>query len=247
MNSDMKFLSPLPTPIGGIIGTIVKIVKSIAQLFKGTSKEVGKIDSVNDNSTLDNIERVSQVFTGFQQQANIRLLEVERSISDEINYYLDELRQILDDHSGKVKIYGIRLDRIKRYVDKTADGTNGVIRRELSKMISLDNRECVNIMKMIPGSKKEDAMEAFLQHAFKHSINEGIRDLRTKLDEISYESEEEIIGAIQVVQEQSAILKERLETINGSEDKEIEQIKLVEEGYFCIEICELVLKVLVEE
>ena len=161
-----------PVEGGGVFGKVIKAVKWLFGLFKKPSKEVGESDS---NDSLENIERITTIFIDFKEQVHAKAVEIEQAIQEEIGYYVEELHDILSYNDEKVLMYDIHINRISRQIDRISLRVEGVIDNELSKSISLDNFECREIMKMIPGSKKETAMwkgfgemrriHAFARHA----------------------------------------------------------------------------------
>ena len=150
-----------PTGDSGIISKIIKIVKTIVNIFKKPSKEAGNTDSINDNTSLDNIDRIIEIFVDFKEQIRSKATEIENSVELEIRYYSEELHDILSEHSDMVDAYGIRFIRIEKQIDKLAAKVKGSIENEISKKVSLDNVQCREIVKMIPGAQKEQAMNTF--------------------------------------------------------------------------------------
>lgn len=69
--------------------------------------------------------------------------------------------------------------------------------------VSLDNAECRNIMKMIPGAKKENAMIDFLDNMTKEALLACCDGLKENLTEIFDEVEEEVVGAVEKLQKQT--------------------------------------------
>jgi hypothetical protein len=73
---------------------------------------------VNDNSSLENIDRITQIFSDFKDQVHTKALDVENAVGEEVNFYVEELHDILQENSNKVDKYGIRIKRIERQIDK---------------------------------------------------------------------------------------------------------------------------------
>lgn len=226
--------------IGGMIGKIIKIVKTLFGIFKKPSEEAGKIDS---NDSLENIERITQIFADFKEQVHSRAVEVEKAVEDEVNYYVEELHDILTENEEKVVKYGIRTKRIERQIDRISSRVNGTIDNELSKKVSLDNLECKEIVKMIPGAKKESAMAEFLAKAVKGALDVCCSEIHSNLDEIYDDVETEIVGAVELIQKQAEQLQGSFESIDEDNYEETAKNQMINAYYF-IDTCDLVLELL---
>ena len=240
---DKNIISPSIPPInrgGGTIGKIVKAVKKLLGIFKGTSKETGQTES---NDSIENIERVIHIFSCFKEQVHQKSIEIEKSIQNEVGFYLEELHDILSENDDKVIKYGIQTKRIERSIDRISSRVNGTIDNELSKRISMDNNECKNIMKMIPGSKKEAAMNDFLIKSIKEVLNICCTEMHTSLDDIYDDVEIEVIGAVYSIQKQIEKLQESLSYIEETNYEETARTQL-QKAYYCKEVCDLVTELL---
>lgn len=231
--------SPIGGGDGGIIGKIIKVIKVIKDIFMKPSKEAGKTDSMNDNSSLENINKITEILSDFKEQIHIKLLDVENAVCDEVNFYLEELHDILDENSNKVDKYGINIKRIEREIDRISSSIHGVIDNEISKKVSLDNAECKEILKMIPGLKKEQAMNLFFNQVVKNSLEVCCEKIRSNLDEIYEDVEIEIIGMIESIQKQNELIQESLNSIDKENYEETAKNQMID-AYYLIDVCNLV-------
>ena len=60
-----KILPIFKNGIGQTIGVVIKVIKSLFSTFKESSVEAGNTESINDNSSLDNVDRIIQIFSNF--------------------------------------------------------------------------------------------------------------------------------------------------------------------------------------
>lgn len=242
-NSMGPLISPISGGTGGTIGKIIKVIKTLIGIFGKPSEQTGKRDSINDNSSLENFDRIIQIFTDFKEQVHIEAVEVEKAVEDEVNYYVEELHDILGDNDGKVTKYGINIKRIERQIDKIASRVKGTIDNELSKKVSLDNLECKEIIKMIPGAKKETAMSDFLKKSVNSALEECCFVIHSSLDEIYDDVETEIIGAVESIQKQTEQLQGSLASIDKDNYEETAKKQMIE-AYYLNDICDMVLELL---
>ena len=209
-------------------------------IFKKPSEEAGKTDS---NDSLENIERIIQIFADFKAQVHSKTKEVEKAVEGEISYYAEELQTILLENSEKVTKYGIHIKRIERQINKISIKVKGTIDNELSKKVSLDNKECKEIVKMIPGSKKESAMAEFFSKTVSNALDVCCIELHSTLNEIYDDVEVEIIGAVESIQKQVEQMQESFSAIDEASYEETAKKQMVG-AYYITDVCELVLELL---
>lgn len=225
--------------IGQKIGAVIKVIKSLFSTFKESSVEAGNTDSINDNSSLDNVDRIIQIFSNFKEEVHVRSTEIESSVIQEIDYYVEELNNLLEDNEDKVEKYNINLKRIERRINKISSRIKGVIDNEVSKKISLDNKECKEIVKMIPGAKKESAMNSFFSTCVREALTTCCDEMRSTLDDIYQDVEVEVLGAVDVIQKQNMHLQETYAAVNES-DYEITAKKQMIDAYYLIDTCDMI-------
>lgn len=230
---------PLPPNDGGLIRKIVKAFKMFTRLFKKPSEETGNMDSINDTSSLDNIDRITQIFSDFKEQIHSKTIEVENTVGKEVDFYVEELHNILQDNSEKVDKYNIRIKRIERQIDKISSKVKGTIDNEISKKISLNNTECKNVIKMIPGAKKEDAMNEFLHETVKYALEECCKELRSSLEEIYEDVKQEVIGAVESIQKQIELLQNGIGSIDEDNHEETSKQQMID-AYYLLDTFKLV-------
>lgn len=242
MSSNIKGPSfpPIGGGIGGTIGKVVKVIKTLIGIFKKPSEEAGKMDS---KDSLENIERITQIFADFKEQVHSRAVEIERAAESEVSYYAEELQDILSENSERVIKYGIHTRIIERQIKKISTRVRGTIDNELSKKVSLDNTECKEIVRMIPGAKKEAAMAAFFSKTVSNALDAYCVELHSSLNEIYDDVEAEIIGAVESIQMQAERLQESFSSIDETNYEETAKKQIVD-AYYLNDVCELVLELL---
>lgn len=235
--------SPFPPTGGGMgrtVGTIIKVLKTLMEVFKKPSKEAGNTDS---NDSFDNIERITQIFSDFKEQVHARAVEIEKAVECELDYYVEELQDILLENLEKVTKYGIHKRRIEKQIEKISTRVKGIIDNELSKKVSLDNAECREIIKMIPGSKKEAAMADFLKRTVSSSLDVCCSELHATLNEIYDDVEIEIIGTVESIQKQAERLKESFAVVDENNYEETVK-KQMADAYYLADVCDIILELL---
>lgn len=231
---------PIGGGVGGTIGKIIKVIKTLIEIFKKPAAEAGKTDHTD---SLENIERITQIFTDFKEQVHARAVEIEKAVEAEVGYYVEELHDILEKNEEKVTRYGIRTKRIERQIDKIASRVKGIIDSELSKKVSLDNTECREIVKMIPGAKKESAMSDFFSKSVKGALDLCCAEIHSSLDEIYDDVETEVIGTVASIQKQAEQLQSTFLSIDETNYEETAKKQMIE-AYYLKDVCDMVLELL---
>lgn len=223
-----------------VIKKVVDTVKSLFGSFKNLAQKAGKTDS---KDSLEKVEHIAEIFADFREQVHSKTVEMERAMTEEVDYYLEELRNILSMNHEKVEKYGIRVKWIERQMDRVSSEIKGSIDNEVSKKVSLDNAACKEIMTMIPGEKKETAMNDFFEEAAKLALNKCCEDLHSSLDEIYEDVEIEIIGAVESIQNQIEQLQAGFDSIDEENYEETAKKQMVD-AYCLTDTCDLVLDLL---
>lgn len=241
----MSNIMPEIPPIGSggnggkLLKTVIRIVKGIWDFITGSAKGGGDTNSITDDSSLENIDKIVELFSGFKEQVHSRSVEIERNILDEISFYLDEIKQMLIDNQNLSEKYGIKVERIERKIDRIIPHMSGIIDFELSKRISLDNVKCKNIMKMIPGEKKEEELRTFLNESINQSIVVYCENLKDNLADIYEEVTDEIAGRVEAIQKSCEIQMKKIEEIDAENYTE-QAVKLMSDSYYIIDACLIV-------
>lgn len=72
---------PFPPPVGGdIIGNVIRIAKTIWDVItRKSARDAAETGAVNEQSSLENIERVTEVFTELQERVYDKAAGIEEA------------------------------------------------------------------------------------------------------------------------------------------------------------------------
>lgn len=170
--------------IGGAVASVIKkaaptIVAAAAGalggLFAKGSKNVGGTESYdNETSTINDTNKINGILASYSEEVSSEARRNEKLILREINEVYDEIifklkmADILDDYNA---------NKIKKDRKQIESLCVGGIEKHINKRISIDDSECLRILKMPSGNKKENEMIDFS----KRVISEGIRILSRDL------------------------------------------------------------------
>lgn len=154
-----------------------KAWKWLKDTFGKTAEEAGKIEPITNESTIEDIAKINEIFCSFKESVEKQVIEIESKIVVEVSDYVDELCFVVEAGNSLLSKYNINMNRFKRQIEKLKSGISGTLQKEISKRISLDNPECKKVVKMLSGSKKEEEFKLLLMAA----INAGIGAINEKV------------------------------------------------------------------
>ena len=193
--------------------------------------------TANVNSTDRLSDTLSSFSDGYLQQADM----IENAGIKEVEQYYDALigllEKVADDREGKAGLRRLQAGRAK-----IRSQIQGSVRKPLSQRMSLDDKECLEILKMGAGSEKRSAMRAFSKKVINEALQNTADQVRSSMNE-QLEDIEDYLSGIQEGQEKTfGELKARYQNMLSSGnleavDKErgclepaiiIEEVQLVE-------------------
>lgn len=206
MNPMSSFLSKFTSPIFTFIKDGWEVVKDIFSIVK----KVGNSKQINvDNCEISDLSEINSIFNEFISLIEPKVNKIEESIQDEMYYYLDELIEFLNNNK-KLKEKGIRINIIERKIEKIKCRISDNLKKEISKNISLDNYECKQIIKMIPGERKTNKMnelfELTLNKAIENLVIDTKQDIEDIMDYIEYSIQEQLENLDRNIKNQEDIL-----------------------------------------
>ena len=128
---------------------------------------------------------------------------------------------------------------------KTEDKIHGFIVKRVSKRISLEDDECLGILKMDPGKEKEKALDGFYKKVLKEAVSELSDDLssniETQSDNVCNHLQQRIDSIVDVCESKMNEFENIRNIKESDEDKiEQEQIRLTN----VIAMCDIALDII---
>lgn len=228
----------LPLPNNDrVIDVLTKIIPEIImKIIDVAAQDASKVDSINDNSSLSNIDHIFKIFEEFRKSAKQSYEKVENVMKSEVSYWVDAVTKTVTDKESISEKYGINIGYIKKRMKEILEGINGAVDFELSKNVSLDNYKCREIMKMPSGDKRQEEMQIFLNDSIHSSINSCCEKIKTALLDALSEISEEMTGAVEEIQKHSEYSLNQLRKIAEDNYDEI-TAKVINQAYCVIDVC----------
>lgn len=167
--------------------------------------------------TTDRLNEILVSFTeGYLQQATA----IENNCIRLVEDYYDKLIDVIESAPSSAQ-NAANLRALKSGKSRISKTINGGIREPLSKRMSLDDSECLSILKMDSGNAKKQAMTRFTRKVIKEALNNLSQSVRAALNEQS-EDIQDYLGGISEEQERAMqALKEHFDKM--VRDNELEQ------------------------
>ena len=181
---------PLPTPDPELPWFFIRIIKKLASLIGGSKRQ-------DKNSTAEDVNKIQEILEAYKDQMHKETAGLETSVIKEVNFYVEELNDIFEQKQDLFVRYKVNAKRIERSLQRLVGRLQGSIDNFVGRKVSLDNAECRKILQMIPGNKKEEEMNAFLNKAMREALEQYCKEFRQGLSEIFEEVEEEILQAVE--------------------------------------------------
>lgn len=207
--------------LGGLVGSAVEFVGDIVEDVTGWdgisragtaiqdffSEEISQESSYDKQSAnLYTTERLNEILVSFSERYLKHSVEIENQCIKSVENYCDSLIRFLED-STKITNDTSNLRRVRNNRSKIRKTITGSVKEPLAKRMSLDDSECLKILKMDSGSKKKEEMKAFSEKVVHDALRTLSVNVRRELDE------------------QSESIEDYFTTFSESREKEVENIK----------------------
>ncbi len=193
----MGFFSFLGGLIGGAIekigeftgiDAISDVGEAIQDVCSGYSSNVG-VESSYDRNTANvySTEKLNELLMTFSEKSLKKSEELEKRCIQMVEDYCDTLIQVLKESSAIIKDTS-NLKRVERNRSKIKRTIEGSVKNPLAKRMSLDDSECLRILKLDSGTEKKKQMKKFS----KKVINEAFSNLSVRVRGVLNEQSEDI-------------------------------------------------------
>ncbi|RRK32686.1 hypothetical protein EBB54_15960 [Schaedlerella arabinosiphila] len=203
------------------IKKILKCVgKTIADIISIIGKKVSSIDSIDEKSSVSDVDNLIEIFETYKEETRKKTSEIEESVYAEVSSFTEELEILFDDRETLIKKYGISRKRIARQIHHLLAEVRGYIDNEVCKSITLSNQELRDVIRMIPGNQKEQAMNEFADRVFREALDTYCQHIREELSVFFEEIEEGVLSVIEAAKETADRNSRELENINADNCEE---------------------------
>lgn len=231
-----------------VANKIKEFIRGIFGKSSGSSSG-GNTESYNlDTSSLEATIKIQQALSEFKSDTQSRSAKLENEVVKEsresLDAFIEDLRKYNKIKYGSRRL-NINISSIERENRKTEDKIHGFIVKRVSKRISLEDDECLGILKMDPGKEKEKALDGFYKKVLKEAVSELSDDLssniETQSDNVCNHLQQRIDSIVDVCESKMNEFENIRNIKESDEDKiEQEQIRLTN----VIAMCDIALDII---
>lgn len=210
-----------------LIKKVVKIGREVFRIIieDDNTKEMQPLDTKNADT--DNIMSLNAILTDYRLDVRNATTKLENNIKDGYKDVFEGILETLEFVNEQLEFY--RISVFKRKINTFTEEIDGIFEKHTAKRISLDDNECIEILKMMPGDLKGKRMKELKEAVFKESIDEIIKKMNNFmndfLDEMEYSVENRIDNISDKIQEKADIF-ERLSVDNENKNEMAEMAEL---------------------
>lgn len=164
-------------------------------------------------------DRLNEILVAFSEGYYQQAMSIEKQSIKLIEDYYDNLIGIIectsdDSHSSA----DIRI--LKSSKGRVANKITGAISNPLSKRMSLDDSECLKILKMDSGAAKKNAMTKFSKKIISEALDNLAKNVRVTLNEQTSDIQEYLNGISENQEKTMKALKEQFDKMVANNELE---------------------------
>ena len=152
-----------------------------AKEIEDTSRKTSEQDSYDEvAATIAETNRMNQILSEFSLKLADYADDLEENAINESSLYFNELIDVLESNKDK-NMLKINTSKIKRNKIKIEKQIRGSFKKHLSKRVSLDDNECLAILKLKAGQQKKNTMSNFGNKVLKEASYNLCSDIEESL------------------------------------------------------------------
>lgn len=216
----MKIIPPIPPIDPKMIPLIIEAGKKAWQLIESwidkKIKTVSEKQPLTKESSASDFQEVQKLFTELQQQVGSTVQELEKKVALEINEYLEQFVFLLTSNSILKGKYHIPTSKYEREIRRISKQCNGFIEKEIATSVNLMNPEVHQILMMLPGQKKELALNNLITRVIEKSLNNFADFFQEEVSYLSSIIEEDLLEQITQLKRVEEDLLKQLILLEGT-------------------------------
>ena len=178
-------------PIGGFIGGLLKGIGKVAKyawdVITGQDEVQDEIASKKgfnpEKSEANEIADLNKLLVEYRQNISVAADDMEREMLIECSMMLKEIMDVFEEQNKALKL--VRTESVKRKFNRASKDLKGTFAEYVEKRFSLDDIECVKILKLPAGDLKNQRLQEMKQSVFIQAGNEIIRRIKDTVDDFS--------------------------------------------------------------
>lgn len=165
-------------------------------------------------------DRLNEILVSFSEGYFQQATSIENTCIRIVEEYYDKLISIIENAPG-VTYNKSNLKALKNGKNRIAKSITGGIKDPLAKRMSIDDSECLSILKMDSGSEKKQAMTKFTQKVIREALNNLSKNVRETLNDQTDDIQDYLNNISEEQEKEMRTLKGYFDKLIG--DSELEQ------------------------
>lgn len=175
------------------------------------AEKVGKEKSYEkDKANIYSTERMNEILVSFSEGYFKQATIIENECIEIVEHYYNSLINMIED-STELAYNKANLKALKKEKARIGKSITGAIKDPLAKRMSLDDSECLKILKMNQGSEKVKAMSAFSQKVISEALDNLAKKVRDTMSEQLTDIEDYLINVSEEQEKEFSNLKVQFE------------------------------------
>lgn len=135
-----------------------------------------------ETSEINTTDRLNDILVSFSEGYLQQATSIENNCIVIVEQYYDQIIQLLEENMI-IQAPTINIRALKKNKEKIKKEITGSIKNPLAKRMSLDDRECLAILRMDAGEDKRQKMTKFTQKVIKEALENLSKKVRETLDD----------------------------------------------------------------
>lgn len=171
-------------------------------------------------ANVQSTERLSEILVSFSEGYLQQADTIEKASIGAVEDYYDALLELLS-QSPNIAANQAGLKRLKASRTQIKNKIKGSVKDPLAKRMSLDDEECLRILKMDPGPEKKTAMNIFSQKIINSALQNTANKVRKTLNEQLENVDDYLLGIQEEQEREYSVLKEQYDSLMANGIKEL--------------------------
>lgn len=196
-----------------LVPQLISIGKKMWKFITDTNiKNTEKIDKQSSSQDINQIGILLSDIRNHTLQLSGAMV---KEIKDSITFYTEELLMIVQDRKNIIDRYTYK--EFERDIKEISEDIDVYWQNEIYKKISLDNVDCLNILKMPAGNRKQEAMQNFVSKTLENIAISYTEYINKMLIQLYDNFELNIRENLQKIEEKVQAYKQMNEALNNED------------------------------
>ena len=199
-------------------------IPTIIELGKKMLEKIGSAPSMNENSSVADIEQISNALYELREQVLQKSQPTIQNANDSFKFYIEEQLFNIDDKAKLLAKYEISSRSVERKMQSIQDYLNKHWQNSINRRISMDNAKCRSILILPAGAKKSAELEKFTDEVLTETLNEYADIISEELGNLYVDFEEDIARSVSRLENTVNDYTKMVESLDAKDDDKFEQL-----------------------